>query len=314
MNDIDIKNTLERLEVEPSPRCWQAVESQLAAGMGAAATSEVVKSVGRAAWLSTTAAKITLGAVSALLVASGVTLAVLLPEKTSETVSPVVSMEQENVRTACESEVSEETAAPLAMAHNSSVAVREALPVASAPTEATQSLEAPSASPIPNASSPVATNLSQPVSPASVAQVPSVAQKSPPAAPASETVSSKSSHSSSKNIESQIVVSNETDPVLEQSSMADEFEFSAPIMIEIPNVMTPNGDGYNDFFIIKGIEHCEKSRILIKNRAGVVVFQGSDYRNNWDAAGLSDGTYYYQFYYTLHGIEEVRTGTLTILR
>ena len=96
--------------------------------------------------------------------------------------------------------------------------------------------------------------------------------------------------------------------------MADEFEFSAPIMIEIPNVMTPNGDGYNDFFIIKGIEHCEKSRILIKNRAGVVVFQGSDYRNNWDAAGLSDGTYYYQFYYTLHGIEEVRTGTLTILR
>ena len=85
-------------------------------------------------------------------------------------------------------------------------------------------------------------------------------------------------------------------------------------MLEIPNVFTPNGDGFNDFFVIEGIENCELTKLIIRNRGGSVVFQSNAYHNNWDGGNLEAGTYYYQFYYKVHGIGETRTGTLTIVR
>lgn len=63
--------------------------------------------------------------------------------------------------------------------------------------------------------------------------------------------------------------------------------------IFIPNVITPNGDGKNDRFIIIGISRYPNSSLFIYNRWGNQVYQSKNYQNEWDGHGLSEGTYYY---------------------
>ncbi|MBQ5453071.1 MAG: gliding motility-associated C-terminal domain-containing protein, partial [Bacteroidales bacterium] len=59
----------------------------------------------------------------------------------------------------------------------------------------------------------------------------------------------------------------------------------------IPNIITPNGDGINDIFKIKGLHsgwHLE-----IFNRYGTRVFSSDNYQNDWTAKGIKDGVYFY---------------------
>ncbi|MCV9930207.1 gliding motility-associated C-terminal domain-containing protein [Flavobacterium sp. LS1R49] len=65
--------------------------------------------------------------------------------------------------------------------------------------------------------------------------------------------------------------------------------------IVIPNVITPGGDGYNDKFVIKGLEYYPGSPLIIYNRWGNQVYRSDSYDNSWNANGLSGGTYYYIF-------------------
>lgn len=62
--------------------------------------------------------------------------------------------------------------------------------------------------------------------------------------------------------------------------------------LEIPNVITPNGDGSNDFWEISAQSPTGHS-VQIFNRWGNEVFSASNYANNWRAANLPDGTYFY---------------------
>jgi gliding motility-associated-like protein len=102
------------------------------------------------------------------------------------------------------------------------------------------------------------------------------------------------------------------DPVLQEATMPD-IPVSTPVKIEIPNVITPNGDGYNDHFIIVGIEHVENSRLTIWNSKRNIVFTSKNYNNNW-GTDAEQGTYTYQFEYIIHGISESRKGTLSVVR
>ena len=61
----------------------------------------------------------------------------------------------------------------------------------------------------------------------------------------------------------------------------------------IPNVFTPNGDGNNDVFEIKGLDHYDRVEVLIFNRWGNEVYRDNHYQNSWDGQGLNEGTYYY---------------------
>jgi gliding motility-associated-like protein len=61
----------------------------------------------------------------------------------------------------------------------------------------------------------------------------------------------------------------------------------------IPNVITPNHDDKNDFWIIKNLELYPDHHISIYNRQGKEVYQTNSYRQNWNGAGLSTGIYYY---------------------
>ena len=79
----------------------------------------------------------------------------------------------------------------------------------------------------------------------------------------------------------------------------------------IPNVITPNGDGSNDFLEIEGILYVTNT-VRIFNRWGQEVYSANNYRNQWNGGDLPDGTYYYEV--TVARKDEPYTGHLTILR
>ncbi|EKB47550.1 hypothetical protein B879_03850 [Cecembia lonarensis LW9] len=61
----------------------------------------------------------------------------------------------------------------------------------------------------------------------------------------------------------------------------------------IPNVITPDGDGKNDTFEIKGLNKFVSNEIVIFNRYGDHVFERKNYENDWNAPGQVAGTYFY---------------------
>lgn len=63
--------------------------------------------------------------------------------------------------------------------------------------------------------------------------------------------------------------------------------------IKIPNIFTPNGDGVNDAFEIRGLEKYVENKLTLVNRWGDLVYQKNNYQNEWDGNSLLDGTYFY---------------------
>jgi gliding motility-associated-like protein/uncharacterized repeat protein (TIGR01451 family) len=61
----------------------------------------------------------------------------------------------------------------------------------------------------------------------------------------------------------------------------------------IPNVITPNEDGDNDTFEIKGIDKFSDTKLVIFNRLGDHILEAENYQNDWSAEGLVAGTYFY---------------------
>jgi gliding motility-associated-like protein len=58
---------------------------------------------------------------------------------------------------------------------------------------------------------------------------------------------------------------------------------------QIPNIITPNGDGKNDVLDI-GIAN---TKLRILNRWGKLLFYSDDYKNDW-GANVKSGTYFYE--------------------
>jgi gliding motility-associated-like protein len=84
----------------------------------------------------------------------------------------------------------------------------------------------------------------------------------------------------------------------------------APCTLDIPNVITPNGDQDNQVFFIKNIETHPGNNLRIFNRWGNEVFAADSYQNNWDGEDLPAGTYYY----ILTTQEQAYSGTITLIR
>ena len=66
----------------------------------------------------------------------------------------------------------------------------------------------------------------------------------------------------------------------------------------VPDVITPNGDGSNDFFVITGLVNYPNNGLTVYNRWGDEVYSAQPYLNDWqgtynDRGDLPDGTYYY---------------------
>lgn len=90
----------------------------------------------------------------------------------------------------------------------------------------------------------------------------------------------------------------------------------AAYCIIIYNTITPNGDGSNDTWIIENIEQFPRNEIWIYNRVGNLVFEVSNYLNDWDGTfkgeDLPEGTYFYII--DLGTGKDPYKGHLTIMR
>ena len=90
-----------------------------------------------------------------------------------------------------------------------------------------------------------------------------------------------------------------------------ELAFENPIDF-IPNVITPNGDLKNDFFVIPRLHLYPNNALTVYDRWGKIVFHKKGYDNTWDASELSGGVYFYSL--SIYGLPKNLNGWLHIIR
>jgi gliding motility-associated-like protein len=111
--------------------------------------------------------------------------------------------------------------------------------------------------------------------------------------------------------------------VVDQNGCKDNDSITVTVDTEttvpIHNMITPNGDGYNDKWDLSNVPQIENSSIHVFNRWGWEVFKSEDYKHDWQGTfnneRLPDGSYVYviQFensnFETLRGILEILSNT-----
>lgn len=70
--------------------------------------------------------------------------------------------------------------------------------------------------------------------------------------------------------------------------------FIKEIKIEIPNLITSNGDGKNELFEIQQLPFYHDNELVIYNRWGKEIFKAKPYKNNWPPSDVLGGTYFYR--------------------
>jgi len=82
------------------------------------------------------------------------------------------------------------------------------------------------------------------------------------------------------------------------------------------NILTPNGDGVNDTWIVKNIDMYPSNDVRIFDRNGREMYSKKSYDNSWDGTlrgiPLAEGTYYYIITYGPDKL--VQKGFITIIR
>lgn len=82
------------------------------------------------------------------------------------------------------------------------------------------------------------------------------------------------------------------------TSAVTTFDFDATkggSQLYFPNAMSPNGDGLYDTWMVRNILNFPDNEVVIYNRWGNEVYRKKNYRNEWNATGLEQGTYFYVF-------------------
>jgi gliding motility-associated-like protein len=86
--------------------------------------------------------------------------------------------------------------------------------------------------------------------------------------------------------------------------------------LQIPDFFTPNGDGYNDTWVITGLYHYPGVTVEVFDRYGKKLYQSAGAQFSWNGiyAGLDlpSDTYWYVITLT-EGLEPL-TGSVTIKR
>lgn len=83
------------------------------------------------------------------------------------------------------------------------------------------------------------------------------------------------------------------------------YEITSPIIeiyeqcrVVVPNIITPNGDNTNDYFVIRNNSDYDKISLQIYNRWGNLIFESNDYQDDWNGKDMNgdpvnDGVYFY---------------------
>lgn len=86
--------------------------------------------------------------------------------------------------------------------------------------------------------------------------------------------------------------------------------------LDATNILTPNGDGRNDRWVIRNIDSYPDNEVQVFDRSGRLVFRKRGYMNEWEGkvngVPLQEGTYYYLV--TLGQGAKVYKGYITIVR
>jgi len=87
----------------------------------------------------------------------------------------------------------------------------------------------------------------------------------------------------------------------------------------IPDGITPNADGVNDFWYIRWLYRYPDNEVIIVNRWEDIVYQAAPYNNDWygtyNGQDLPEGTYYYILKINENGVlQNTYTGPLTIIK
>lgn len=90
-------------------------------------------------------------------------------------------------------------------------------------------------------------------------------------------------------------------------------EEDCEIILEIPNVFTPNNDGINDLFVPINSKGIVSMYTIICNRWGNKIYETDNLFIEWDGQGVTDGTYFWIVNYTdIDGTENNLHGYVTI--
>ena len=66
-----------------------------------------------------------------------------------------------------------------------------------------------------------------------------------------------------------------------------------PAEIKVPNIISSNDDGVNDFLEFEFLQFYPNNELTIWNRWGNVVYKKSGYQNDWNGNDVSEGTYFF---------------------
>ncbi len=77
------------------------------------------------------------------------------------------------------------------------------------------------------------------------------------------------------------------------ASLSNDVKVELSHELVIPNVITPNDDGFNDTFEIKNIKLYPQNRLIIFNRYGKIILDQSEYYGGWNGGDGSSGVYYF---------------------
>jgi gliding motility-associated-like protein len=80
--------------------------------------------------------------------------------------------------------------------------------------------------------------------------------------------------------------------------------------LNIKDVITPNGDGLNDYWKIDFIQNHFIANVKVISLSGHIVFQTDKYENNWSGEGLPGGDYFF----IVHTLEKDYKGTITLVK
>lgn len=81
----------------------------------------------------------------------------------------------------------------------------------------------------------------------------------------------------------------------------------------VANVMTPDNDGKNDYFLIRNLHQHPNTILKIYNRWGKKIYSSEDYQGDWDGENYKAGTYYYTVEFR-GSIPSKQKGHFTIIR
>ncbi len=93
-----------------------------------------------------------------------------------------------------------------------------------------------------------------------------------------------------------------------------------PCLLVLPNAFTPNGDGKNDIFRVKGVgfNYFTQFSFSVFNRFGQKVFYTDDINAGWDGVfnGTKQdlGTYFYMVLYNIADEQQMLKGDVTLVR